>query len=65
MLLPNNLTDTVYLPSRVENQSSMAIDNIFLDNYKFSHVYNGLSGHDAQLLMTKDINIHSMFRILS
>jgi hypothetical protein len=38
----------------------MAIDNIFLDNYKFSPVCNGLSDHDAQLLMIKDINLQTV-----
>jgi hypothetical protein len=31
-----NLTATVYFPTRVQNQSSTAIDNIFIDNYKFT-----------------------------
>jgi hypothetical protein len=39
-----------------------AIDNIFIDNYKFAKytvfpIYNGLSDHDAQLLTIKDINL--------
>jgi hypothetical protein len=38
----------------------MAIDNIFLDNYKFSLVYNELSDHAAQLLMIKDINVQTV-----
>jgi hypothetical protein len=38
------------------------IDNIFIDKLKFSNnavfpLFNGLSDHDAQLLITKDINL--------
>jgi hypothetical protein len=60
VLLSCNLTATVHFPSRVQNQSNMAMDNIFLDNYKFSPVYNGLSDHDAQLLTIKDINLQTI-----
>jgi hypothetical protein len=38
----------------------MATDNIFLDNYKFCPVYNGLSDHDAQLFMIKHINLQTV-----
>jgi hypothetical protein len=57
VLLSCNLTATVYFPSRIQNQSNMAMDNIFLDNYKFSPLYNWLSDYDAQLLTIKDINL--------
>jgi hypothetical protein len=57
VLLSYNLMAAVHFPCRVENQSNMAIDNIFLDNYKFSPVYNGLSDHDARLLTIKYINL--------
>jgi exonuclease III len=62
LLLSYNLTATVKFPTRVQNQSSTAIDNIFINNYKFtkytvSPIYNGLLDHDAQLLTIKDINI--------
>jgi hypothetical protein len=54
VLLSYNLTATVHFSTRVQNQSSTAIDNIFIDNYKFtkdvSPVYNGLSDNDTQLL---------------
>jgi hypothetical protein len=41
--------------------SSTAIDNIFIDNYKFinytvSPLHNGLSDHDAQLLIINYVN---------
>jgi hypothetical protein len=58
---------TVHFPSRVENQSNMAIDNIFLDNYKFSPVYYGLSDHGAQLLTItyKSTNTYRSYSIRS
>jgi hypothetical protein len=56
---------TVHFPTRVQNQSNTAIDNIFIDNYKFtkynvSPVYNRLSDHDAQLLRIKDIDLQTV-----
>jgi hypothetical protein len=58
---------TVHFPTRIQNQSNMAVDNtcIFTDNYKFtkytvSPIYNGLSDHDAQLLTLKDINLQTI-----
>jgi hypothetical protein len=64
VLLFSHLTSTVHFPSRVQNHSTMAIDNMFIDNYKFTKytvfpVYNGLSDHDAQLLTIKDINVQT------
>jgi hypothetical protein len=55
VLLSYNLTATVHFPTRVQNESNMAIHYIFVDNYKFtdnavSTIYNGLSDHDTQLL---------------
>jgi hypothetical protein len=62
MLLSYNLSATVHFPTRNQNQSSTAIDNIFIDIYKFINhtvfpLHNGLSDHDAQLLIIKDINL--------
>jgi hypothetical protein len=63
MLVSYNLAATVHFPTRVQNQSCRAIDNIFIDKYKFTKYtassisYNGLSDHDAQLLTIKDINV--------
>jgi hypothetical protein len=56
---------TVNFPTRVQNQSNMAIDVIFIDNYKFtmytiSPMYNGLSDYDAQLLTIKYINLQTV-----
>jgi hypothetical protein len=65
MLLSYNLAAAVHFPTRVQNQSCRAIDNIFTDKYKFtqytaSPIYNGLSDHDAQLLTIKDINLQTL-----
>jgi hypothetical protein len=65
VLLSYHLTATVHFPTRIQNQSNRAIDNIFIDNYKFtkynvSRIHNGLSDHDAQLLTVKDINVQTV-----
>jgi hypothetical protein len=57
-----NLSSTVYFPTRLENKSATAIDNVFIDtcnfpNYVVSPLYNGLSDHDAQLFKLSDIDI--------
>jgi hypothetical protein len=60
VLLSYNLMATVHFPTRAQKQSNTAIDNIFIDNYKFtkynvSPIYHQiLSDHDAQLLTIKD-----------
>ena len=59
-----NLTATVTFPTRSQGISNSTIDNIFLDNSKISNytaspLFNGLSDHDAQLLIIKDINLQS------
>ena len=50
-----NLSSIVYFPTRLQNKSATAIDNIFIDTSKFAHnvvspLYNGLSDHVAQLI---------------
>jgi hypothetical protein len=65
VLLSYNLMATVYFTTRVQNQSNMAIDVIFIDNYKitkysYSPIYNVLSDHNAQLLTIKDINLQTV-----
>jgi hypothetical protein len=55
VLLSSNLTAKVHFPTRVQNESNMAVDYTSIDNCKFtkytvSSIYNGLSDHDAQLL---------------
>jgi hypothetical protein len=56
---------TVHFSTRIQNQSNTAIDNIFIDNCKFtkytvSPIYNGLSDYDAQFLTIKDINLQTV-----
>ena len=55
VLLTYNLPATVYFPTISQGYSNTAIDNIFIDTYKFinftvSPLHNGLSDHDAQAL---------------
>jgi hypothetical protein len=60
VLLTYDLSATVYFPTRSQGYSNTAIDNIFIDTYKFIHftvssLHNGLSDHHAQVL--KIINV--------
>jgi len=62
VLLTYNLSVIVYFPTRSQGHSSTAIDNIFIDTYKFinftfSPLYKGLSDHDAQLLKINDADL--------
>jgi len=62
VLLTYNLSATVYFPTRSQGYSNTAIDNIFIDTYKFinftvSPLHNGLSDHDAQVLKTNNVNL--------
>jgi hypothetical protein len=55
-----NLMSIVNFPTRIQNYSSTAIDNVFMDSSRKEHisiepVINGLSDHDAQLLVIKNI----------
>ena len=50
-----NLVSVINFPTRIKNNSSTTIDNIFLDTttlgkYTVCPVVNGLSDHDAQML---------------
>jgi len=54
LLSTYNLTGTVYFPTRITNISTSLIGNIFIDvssNYTIQPHINGLSDHDAQLLV--------------
>jgi hypothetical protein len=56
LLASFNLVSTVNFPMRLQNNSATAIDNIFIDaslqgNYVIYPLCNGLSDHDAQLLL--------------
>jgi hypothetical protein len=62
MLQSYNLSAIIHFPTRVQNQSNMAVENIFIDIHKIiyytvSPIYNGLSDHDVQLLIVKDVNL--------
>ena len=62
MLLTYNLSATVYFPTRSQGYSNIAIDNIFMDTYKFinftlSPLHNGLLDHDAQVLKIISVNL--------
>ena len=62
LLASYNLTSTVYFPTRIQNNSATAIDNIFIDTSKFDSyvilpIINGLSDHDAQLITINDIHL--------
>jgi hypothetical protein len=55
------LSHTVNFPTRVQNSSTTAIVNIFIDCARLNSPYtapiiNGLSDHDAQFLMINDMN---------
>jgi hypothetical protein len=59
-----NLFSTVNFPTRATITSKTAIDNIFIDysrieKCELSPMYNGISDHDAQLVLIHDITIFS------
>jgi hypothetical protein len=64
-LLPSyNLSSTVNFPTRVQNSSVTAIDNIFIDvsthdNYSIFSLCNGLSDHEAQLIVLSDVKVNA------
>jgi len=54
------LCSTVQYPTRVQNNSYSATDNIFINTFKFSNfslypIINGLSDHDAQSIIMHNI----------
>jgi hypothetical protein len=60
LLLSYNLSDTLKFPTRICNKTCSIIDNIFIDYNKFNKfetipIINGISDHDAQLLLIYDI----------
>jgi hypothetical protein len=55
-----NLVSTVNFPMRLQNNSATAIDNISIDaslqgNYVIYSLCNGLSDHDAQLIVLTEV----------
>jgi hypothetical protein len=56
-----NLKDTVYFPTRITNNLAALIDIIFVDGrqgYSIEPCINGLSYHDAQLIIFRNISVH-------
>jgi hypothetical protein len=60
LLKTYNLSHTINFATRVQNSSSTAIDNIFIDSTRLSSsctspIVNGLSDHDAKFLTISNI----------
>jgi hypothetical protein len=60
LLTSFNLTSTVNFPTRIQNGSSTTIDNVFIDTtrkdrYSIKSMKNGLSNHDAQLIVINNV----------
>jgi hypothetical protein len=54
----------VHFPTRIQNNSISAIDNIFIDlcragNYTIGPLVNGLPDHDAQIIYINNINLET------
>jgi len=65
LLASYDLHSTVDFPTRVNNCSSTAIDNIFIDKYKNTNftinpLPNGLSDHDERILILHNIKIQNL-----
>jgi hypothetical protein len=61
-LISYNLTSGVDFPTRIQNKSSTAIDNIFIStlhfcNFLITPLVNGLPDHYAHLLTINEINL--------
>jgi hypothetical protein len=61
LLQSYNIFHTVQFPTRINEKNISATDNIFIDNvrrnsYDVVSISNGLSDHDAQCLILKNIN---------
>jgi len=59
LLSSYSLSSTVCFPTRYQNSSATANDNIFIDTSKFANYitssqFNGLSNNDAQFIMIYD-----------
>jgi hypothetical protein len=62
LLVMYSLTSTVHIPTRIQNGSVSALDNIFTDatkngNYIICPLINGLPDHDAQIIKLNNFNI--------
>jgi hypothetical protein len=61
LLATYNLASIVNFPTRIVNGSSTAIDNFFIDlslKYTIRPLINGISDHDAQLLVLETVTTH-------
>jgi hypothetical protein len=57
-----NLFSTVGFPTRITSTSKLTIDDIFIDysrmgKFELSPMYNGISDHDAQVILIHDITM--------
>lgn len=64
LLASYSLYNIVDFPARIDNKYSTTIDGIFIDKNKFNNysiipVVNGLSDHDAQLLLLNNLEIQN------
>jgi exonuclease III len=64
LLATYGLSSTVQFPTRINSISTSALDNIFINtrkcsNYKVYPIVNGLSDHDAQIIILHDIPVPS------
>jgi len=62
LLLSYNLYSTVKFPTRINNNSMAATDNIFIDivkyeNYSIHPLVNGQSDHDAHIITISNITV--------
>jgi hypothetical protein len=60
LLASYGLCSTVEFPTRIQNNSHSAIDNIFINTFKFNNfslfrIINGLSDHNAQRIIIRNI----------
>jgi len=65
LLASYNLTSTVHFPTRIQNNSATAIDNIFINTFNFGDyvilsTVNGLSDHGAQLITLNKIHLKTL-----
>jgi hypothetical protein len=65
-----NIYSALHFPTLIKNGSSKMIDNIFFDTTQFNNfivfpILNGLSDHDAQLLLLKDLNSDTKIIIIT
>ncbi|PNF30889.1 hypothetical protein B7P43_G06095, partial [Cryptotermes secundus] len=63
-----NLFSVIDFPTRIQNSSKSAIDNIFIDywrleSFKVFAIPNGISDHDAQFILIHDIVLPSPHKV--